>query len=319
MSTKEHIITGMWGTSNLTLSLIDAETGEVTAKKEGPGISMLKGAQPEGVFFDLAKLWVSEFGVERVLLSGMAGANIGWKNVPYLRCPIDINSVKSGVHTFEARGVSVSIIPGLSCENPLGQNDVMRGEETELLAWFATATNEQRQQSIVCVPGTHAKWVHIKNNRVENFLTSVVGETYQVLTSNGVLAQPHCQKPVQSTKVFLQAVRDVIKCPANLLNLLFSARANAVCGDFSGENSTDYLSGLLIGSDLNAAIECFGRELMEAPIPLIGANYLVERYAQAMMHLGLEAIPMNSAEIGAKGLFSVYETIKASGKKRVSA
>lgn len=307
MGTAAYIVTGMWGTSNLTLSLLNAETGLMVTEKVGPGIAMLDGRSPEDALFGLIEAWRHQYNIVSIQLSGMVGSNIGWIEVPYLECPLDIRSVAESTFEIAAQDLPVSIVPGLSCLNSFGHPDVMRGEETELLSWAANATTTQLKNSVLCIPGTHAKWVQVKDGQIASFFTSVVGEVYQVISANGVLAKPHYQKSVQSSTAFLQAIKDIADKPQNLLHLLFTTRANTVIGKFTSADATDYLSGLLIGADLNAAIDCFGLETMRSNVvPLIGAKYLTERYKQGLAHWGVNVKTLDAAEIGAKGLYSVY-------------
>ncbi|WP_017930688.1 2-dehydro-3-deoxygalactonokinase [Robiginitomaculum antarcticum] len=309
MADDTYIIAGMWGTTNLTLSLVNSVSGAVKAEKVGPGISRLSGRSPEDVLFSIIDPWTSQHEVLTVQLSGMVGSTLGWVDVPYLKCPLDIRDVSASTLDFTKRGMPISIVPGLSCENPFGHPDVMRGEETELLSWTASATDEQMKNSVLCIPGTHAKWVQVKDARITSFFTSVVGEVYQVIAANGVLAKPHYQKSVKSSVAFFRAVKDISAQPENLMNLLFTTRANTVVGRFTDADATDYLSGLLIGADVNAAIKCFGLDAMKRnPVPLIGASYLTERYKQGLSHWGVSAETINAAEIGAKGLFSVFQS-----------
>lgn len=308
MALESCIVAGMWGTTNLTLSLLDSVSGRVVAEKVGEGISMLGGRTPEDALFSLIEPWANQYDIVGIELGGMVGSTLGWIDVPYLQCPINLDIIPKKTFTFNARGFPVSIVPGLSCRNPFGHPDVMRGEETELFSWLATATEAQKKNSILCVPGTHAKWVQVKNSEISTFFTSVVGEAYQVISANGVLAKPHYQKSVQSSKAFLQAVKDIAARPQNLMNLLFTTRAYTVTGKFTDADATDYLSGLLIGADINAAVECFDLDVLrQMTIPLIGAKYLIERYADGLAHWGISSELVNAAETGAKGLFHIYK------------
>lgn len=312
MPKPDCIIGGMWGTTNLTVYLIDVSSSRVISQKTGPGISRLDGRSPEDALFSLINPWLADYAVQSLQLSGMVGSTIGWVDASYLECPLDIQDIAGRTFDFEARGLPVSVVPGLKCVNPFGHPDVMRGEETELLAWMSGATGAQLKESIVCIPGTHAKWVHVKNRRVETFFTSVVGEVYQVITANGVLAKLHNQKPAQSSQAFTQAIKDISASPENLMNLLFTARANTVTGTFTNAEATEYLSGLLIGADLNAAIKGFGRGVMQQnAVPLIGAEYLTRRYREGLAHWGIESECIRASDIGAAGLFSVWQASKA--------
>lgn len=312
------IITAMWGTTNLSLSLICSKSGDILAQKEGEGISLLKGRSAESVLFTLIDEWIEVYTINGVYLSGMVGSNIGWVEVPYMDCPIQIDRIRTQTKDFVARGMSMKIVPGLRCINPFGQPDVMRGEETELLAWLSKAAPEQLKNSIVCIPGTHAKWVKIKNGKVDSFFTSVVGEVFHLLSNNGILTGPQGPKSVHLTTVFRKALKDITDYPETLLTLMFAARANAICGNFSSDYSADYLSGLLIGADLNVAIKTFGRTVFKVPVPIIGAQHLAQLYAEGLSQLGLSAQIIKATDIGAAGLYSVYQGQQPENNGKIS-
>ena len=40
--------------------------------------------------------------------------------------------------------------------------------------------------ALICLPGTHAKWVEVENGRIERFHTFMTGEVYAALTGHTV-------------------------------------------------------------------------------------------------------------------------------------
>ena len=60
----------------------------------------------------------------------------------------------------------------------------MRGEETQLLG---LGTLWPGFYGVVCMPGTHSKWVQLAGRRVERFATAMTGELFEVLRSHSVL------------------------------------------------------------------------------------------------------------------------------------
>jgi len=84
------------------------------------------------------------------------GSTFGWLEAPYLLCPEAIDSVAGSL--ARARP-DVHIVPGMRCANPLGAPDVMRGEETQLLGALALHPALAQGRHLVCMPGTHTKWV----------------------------------------------------------------------------------------------------------------------------------------------------------------
>ena len=57
----------------------------------------------------------------------------------------------------------------------------MRGEETQILGCGVEGT--------ICLPGTHSKWVEVKNGRIERFSTAMTGEVYAVLKQHSILGR----------------------------------------------------------------------------------------------------------------------------------
>src|SRR4051812_42565669 len=145
-------IAGDWGTSNLRLRLCAAD-GSVLDSRDGPGAADSRGRFAE-VFDGLTADWRAT--PLPALLCGMAGWTFGWVEAPYLPCPEDIDSVADALTRARA---DVHIAPGMRCANPLGAPDVMRGEETQLLGALELRPELAQGRHLVCMPGTHTKWV----------------------------------------------------------------------------------------------------------------------------------------------------------------
>src|SRR5690606_24108933 len=116
-----------------------------------------------------------------VLICGMAGARQGWMEAPYLEAPTDLRGLNEGaVHPSMPDGsLSVSILPGV-CQRQGGEN-VMRGEETQLLG---LAELFPGYSGLVCMPGTHSKWAMLEGTRIERFTTAMTGEMFELLKTH---------------------------------------------------------------------------------------------------------------------------------------
>ena len=89
----------------------------------------------------------------------MAGARQGWREAPYLDAPADLGALVAGAVAPampDARS-SPRVLPGV-CQRLMGAEDVMRGEETQLLGLGALWPGFG---GVVCMPGTHSKWVQL--------------------------------------------------------------------------------------------------------------------------------------------------------------
>src|SRR6185437_13627004 len=94
---RAAFIAGDWGTSRLRLYLCD-ETGHVLARTEGEGAAVPDCA---GRFAAAVTSWDKAHGPLTALLSGMVGSTIGWREVPYLKCPAKPAAIAAAALRFE--------------------------------------------------------------------------------------------------------------------------------------------------------------------------------------------------------------------------
>lgn len=81
----------------------------------------------------------------------MAGARQGWREAPYITTPALMSDVAAGAIAVDYEGRNVRILHGVA-QTADGAEDVLRGEETQLLG-------AGMQDGTVCIPGTHPKWM----------------------------------------------------------------------------------------------------------------------------------------------------------------
>ena len=62
----------------------------------------------------------------------------------------------------------------------------MRGEETQIAGLLAHLAKSQdgitSKKQVICLPGTHTKWVEVRNGVIERFVTTMTGEMFSVFT-----------------------------------------------------------------------------------------------------------------------------------------
>ena len=307
----QPVIGGMWGTTHLALYLLDAASGATLASSSGPGVSKVRDANFEDVLFERCAAWVERTPDAAIVMSGMVGSTIGWSDVPYLDCPVDVADVAKHCGVLRRRGHRIYIAPGLACTNALGQTDVMRGEETELLGWVdrhgGSSVSERR---VVCIPGTHSKWVEIEKGRIERFLTSVTGELFDVLCANGVLTTGTGVVVGRPGKPFFDGVSSIAKCPEYLLSRLFGVRAKVVRGRMNPDDAPEFMSGLLIGADVASALAALGLPNSARVVSVIGTPGLSQRYAWALEHCGFSAMVTDTSLLTPRGLFLISNEIE---------
>ncbi len=304
MTDITKFIAGDWGTSNLRLYLCQYSGGnsKILETRFGPGISQING-DFEDKFFNLTQDWLDAHGAMPVLLSGMVGSTIGWKDAPYLSCPVDAQQIAAGRLEFEARGINFSILAGLKTENPLGQPDVMRGEELQMLGWLRLQ-QRSKGRHLFALPGTHNKWTLVDNGQISNFLTAFTGELFALLRNNSILVTE------QNTFSFNQAVfMDGVKAidtlgEAQLVHALFSTRSKQVLGDMATGDALSYVSGLIIGADVLGAKSLFGEV---DGVTIIGEKTLTEHYALALEFFGVESQSCDPSEIAISGYDAIFQ------------
>src|SRR3546814_1787222 len=103
-------------------------------------------------------------------MSGMIGSRQGWREVPYVACPAEPAEIAQGLERVDwGEGEAEAwIVPGLLDESRPGQPDVMRGEEAQVLGALAALPTAG---GLICLPGTHSKWVRVAEGVVQSFAT----------------------------------------------------------------------------------------------------------------------------------------------------
>ncbi len=119
-----------------------------------------------------------------MLLVGMVGSREGWVVAPYATCPAGPAEIAAAMIPVDLGDrPQAHIVPGLFCEPAPGAADVMRGEETLVLGCGV-------EDGLVCLPGTHPKWVVMRGGRIERFATYMTGEMYALLREHSMIGRP---------------------------------------------------------------------------------------------------------------------------------
>lgn len=306
---RDHFIAGDWGTSRLRLSLCLGE--RVLETRQGPGVGALH--EPAGeALRPLIAGWRQAYGPLPLVLCGMAGSRNGWRETAYLPCPADLRALGQAALRFEADEAPVAIAPGLSCTSRLGAPDVMRGEETQIAGALALYPGLAAGRHLLCLPGTHSKWVCLEDGRVRDFLTALTGELFALLRDRSTLmraARPSIDetpdgKSDEAADGFEKGLEAVATLgTASLLHALFAVRSRQLLDGRSHEWALSYLSGLMIGADVRGAIPLFEAR---AEAVLIGDGALNDRYAHALRRLGLAASCLDGEQCALAGLRTLW-------------
>lgn len=291
-------VAGDWGSSRLRLFLCRLQgRGSAKVMEQRVGLGIAKVKDPGATLFEVAGDWLVEHNNLPMILSGMVGANIGWRETPYLQCPVHIPALAQVAKQFMYRGHPITIVQGLACTNPFGQPDLMRGEETQIFGWYQLSKSFQNGSHLLCLPGTHSKWLLVGNSHIENFVTGFTGEMYDLLTMHSLLIgqiEPDSmdQDEFRLGVAAVQSATDV-----QLLHLLFSVRSRQLGSGKTSHQAASFLSGLLIGSDIKGALGLYGARATEKSVSIIGDGQLTSHYAWALESFGFQAQTFNAEDV----------------------
>ena len=261
-----------WGSTNLRAYLLEDAT-LVDRRECAKGVRVLNGPPDfEAVFDDIVDGWRE--GADRAILSGMVTSVSGWCETPYLSVPTRLDSLLNKATRRTHNGLPLFFLPGLSQENPA---DVIRGEEIQLLG---LADNEGH--SLVVLPGTHSKWVTLHNGNAVAFRTYMTGELFDILLHHSLVGRIAVGSAVCDAS-FARGVH--ASEDENLLGGLFRARAKVLLGQSEAGDIRSYLSGLLIGTEIRAAIREMGAR--QTSISIAGTAAICMSYERALRQLGI--------------------------------
>lgn len=247
-----------WGTTNRRVFLIDG--GQVVkTERDDKGVTAVEDFAAEAVAIR------ARFGDLPMLLAGMVGSNIGWRPAPYVAAPAGVAELVGGLLWIDDR---TAIVPGISTL-VTGRPDVMRGEEVQLLG--AVAAGLVPANSLLAQPGTHCKWVEMRDGKVADFVTAMTGELFALLRKHGLLAA-QLGGDVTLGAAFLEGVGDGKR--QDLAASLFGIRAAKMLGQRDDADAASYASGLLIGADVAARLAASSHDAVHILAdPMLGGLY----------------------------------------------
>lgn len=276
-----------WGTSRFRMWIVDAQGDVLAERRSDQGISRCR----TGEFGSILEQHLEALGAPQtlpVMICGMAGSRQGWVEAPYETVPTALPRIaERAVRVDEARR-HVRIIPGIALRDS-EVADVMRGEETLLLGAFGS----REGVLTACVPGTHSKWVSIRDATVERFTTFMTGDLYSAIREHTILAHSASgDDSGHDEAAFRAAVLQATETPANLTGLLFNVRGRELLGYGKAGASASALSGLLIGTEIAAAM---ATDYRTDRVHLVASGTLRARY-EAALHIAGIAIDATDSD-----------------------
>jgi 2-dehydro-3-deoxygalactonokinase len=287
-----------WGTTRIRVWLLDGQGGVLDERRSDEGMLSAAGVG----FSNVLERHLSDMGADAELpaiVAGMAGARQGWVEAPYVDTPASLSDVLSRAVPVPATPRTVRIIPGIA-QRSVSAPDVMRGEETQL-AGIEAARGGGRH--ILCMPGTHSKWVDVEDGVVGSFGTWMTGELYSVIARESVLKHSVGGGALAfrpDNPAFTAAVETSLGDADGVTSRLFGVRAGTLLLARSPEDSAARLSGLLIGAEIAGARRRF--RLGAGTVILVGSGLMYNLYRIALDVAGIAIIQAEADDAVRNGL-----------------
>lgn len=254
----------------------------------GPGILGVEVGGFEGVLRGMVGGWVAA-GERRVLMAGMVGSRQGWVEAAYVPCPADARALGVGAVRVGFEGAEVRVVPGVSGVDGAGVPEVMRGEEVQVAGLGLAG------EGLVCLPGTHSKWVRVVDGEIAGFTTHMTGEVFGALRGHTILGRLMAGE-AEDRGAFLRGVARSGE-EGGLLHHVFGVRALGLMGGLGAGEAGSYLSGVLIGHEVRAAGAA-------GTVHLVGEAGLCGLYAAALGGIGVRGV-VAEGEAAVAGLMAV--------------
>lgn len=301
---KNYLLGCDWGTSSFRLRLINIPDlqllGEIISQ-EGIASTFTawkKNGEPNGIARDqffrqrlkrqvglLAEKTAINLKDSCLVISGMASSSIGMDEVPYATLPFPVDGSQASVKRLDGQADfphEIFLISGVC-----SPHDVMRGEETQLIGLLALLDSEHYpiKDTIILFPGTHSKHVYIQDGQLIDFQTFMTGEVFNLMSHYSILKDSvETPRAIQYTDseldAFIAGIHEANTTP--ILNGLFRIRTNQLFDKLTKSQNSLYLSGLLIGSELNSLVI-----RKNWPLILCSGTNLYELYKVGMRELHL--------------------------------
>jgi 2-dehydro-3-deoxygalactonokinase len=277
-----------WGTSSFRLWLADW-AGNVLGERRSHEGMMAAGKLGFAAVLQSHLEAVGAAPGLPVVVCGMAGARQGWIEAGYVDTPAQLASIPEHAVPVPGQDRDIRILPGIAQRDPKAP-DVMRGEETQLLgALGVDAAND----AVVCMPGTHSKWVRTSGGTVERFATFMTGELFDAVSRQTILSHAVTgADEAEDIDAFKSAVIAAFETPAFAANLLFQVRSGQLLYGGKPASAREKISGTLIGLELAAGL---AGDISTTGITLIASGRL-----QMLYQLAFDTVSVSVRSIAAE-------------------
>ena len=264
----EKFLSCDWGTSSFRIRVVEMPGIKIIAgENTGQGIAKTfelwkqsrKADETRLIFYldiiqehirILEKKLNTSFSELPLIISGMVSSTMGMIDLPYKDFPFSADGSDLIIKIIEADDTfthKTIIISGAKTNE-----DAMRGEETQLAGCFHDDLIGQEEQVFI-FPGTHSKHIVVKSGKALTAKTYMTGEFFELLSKKTILSvsveEGKGLQHGENLRSFEKGIRDSVQL--NLLHSCFLVRTNHLFNKLTKQENYYYLSGLLIGTEMN--------------------------------------------------------------------
>ena len=268
MQNNQQILSCDWGTTSFRLRLVNTDSGKVMGEvvsDKGNAVLFKQWKENTSInrvefYLGYLKESIREISTKvswaldnmPVIISGMASSSIGMKELPYANLPFSLDGHSAYTEWINGQPIldnSILLISGVQ-----QHDDVMRGEEIQLVGISSLLDLPEESETLYILPGTHSKHISVTDNEITHFNTFMTGEIFDIISRHSILAHAvsapgNYTKNSKQREAFKKGVSKSFQ--TTLLNSLFSVRTNQLKNYLTDGENYFYLSGLLIGSEIS--------------------------------------------------------------------
>ena len=284
-----------WGTSNLRCWVVSSNEVVHYGNKPLGMINLDQNSYEKTLISEVDK-FLKPRKKTMILICGMAGSRQGWREAPYLSVPCRPPELKDAVNVqCQDPRILIKILPGLKQHKPA---DIMRGEETQIKGILH---KNSRFDGIICLPGTHTKWVRVSAGEIISFQTFMTGELFSLLSERSILKHSVAESGWDET-IFKASVDEVISDNKLLSTKLFSLRGEYILNNLEEVTARTRLSGYLIGLEISGSRPYWLGE----KVYILGEETISIAYEVALMAQGIFVERYHGKNASLDGLKAIY-------------
>lgn len=267
-----------WGSSNLRSFLIDKDGHILSSLSKPSGIWRVPRNDLIKIYREIHSDWLTDHPDIVVLVGGMAGSVEGLQSVAYRDCPATLKNLSEMLVPYPPllQSGKAYLVPGIRTLATDGDVDLIRGEEIQALG---ASVVTHKENGYMCLPGTHSKWLQLREGSIAQFTTFATGEVFDTIRRSPMFASlAPLNDETNDLNVFLQGI-DRSRSDPRFLHQLFNLRARVISGFLQSEDIHAYLSGLVIGTEL---FEVTPNLQPNQAVQIVGNSMLAYRYQLAL-------------------------------------